>query len=160
MKKRAMLSLALLAFAAGCSFKSPAEGLDFKAPSGWKTTPSIMGMQMWMKEGTRDGQVLMLFNHSGGKVKSLNDFDMRTVPVTGKGGRVTSEQPIRICGNHQPAKYFSMSGETNGKPTIAEVVVTLYDRDNLFLSVYSRPKTAQPDAQAETALRSLCLKST
>jgi len=153
MKIRALLSLALLCLAAGCSFKSPAEGLDFQAPAGWNSTPSMFGFQMWMKPN-KDGEILMLINHKG---KMTKDFDLQTVPGTSKG-EITSRKDVRICSN-QPAKLYVMTGTTNNKPATTELVITTYGDDNNYMAMYTRPKDLSADPQAEAAIRMLCLKN-
>jgi len=152
MKKRALLSLAVLCVATGCSFKSPADDLDFKAPAGWNGTPGIMGFQMWMKPN-KDGEMVMLINRKG---KMKQDFDVRTIPGT-TSAEVSENKEIRICGN-QPAKLMIMSVTTNGKTATTELILTTYADDNNYMAMYSRPKTAKPDPEAESAIRMLCLK--
>jgi len=152
MKKRALLSLALLCLAAGCSFKSPAEDLDFKPPAGWNATPSMFGFQMWVKPN-KNGEIVMLLNKKG---KMKQDFDVKTIPGTANA-EVSANKEIRICSN-QPAKLMIMTGTTNGKPATTELVLTTYEGDNNYMSMYSRPKSANPDPQAEAAIRMLCLK--
>lgn len=152
MKIRALLSLAVLCLAAGCSFKSPAEGLDFQAPAGWTSTPSMFGFQMWMKT-SKDGEVMMLINHKG---KMNADFNINTVPGTTKG-EILARKDIHICEN-QPAKFYEMSGTTNGKPAVTEMVLTTYEGDNNYMSMYTRPKSVTADRQAEAAIKMLCIK--
>ena len=58
--KRALAAVLLASLAlAGCG--SVTAGVDFKAPAGWNSTPSILGrMQLWMKkarDSKQDGKL-------------------------------------------------------------------------------------------------------
>lgn len=153
MKKRALLSLAVLCVAAGCSFKSPAENLDFKAPAGWNSTPSIMGFQMWMSPNK--DEMLMLMNRKG---KMSQTFDLRTIPGN-TYSQVTTNKEIHICSN-QPARLIVASGKTkDGKPETTQLVTTTYGDDNNYMAIYARPTSSAADPQAEAATRMLCLKN-
>ncbi|MBV9270827.1 MAG: hypothetical protein JO165_07030 [Candidatus Eremiobacteraeota bacterium] len=153
MKKRALLSLAVLCVVTGCSFKSPAENIDFKPPTGWNSTPSIMGFQMWVSP--KKDEMLMLMNRTG---KLSQTFDLKTIPGN-TYSEVTMSKEIRICSN-QPARLVVASGKSKeGKAETTQMVLTTYANDNNYMAMYARPTSSAPDPQAEAAIRMLCLKN-
>lgn len=141
----------------GCGLtSSPAEGLAFTAPSGWQSSPGIMGFAQLWTPGSNSDEVLMLF-------RSPREIDRSQVFQSGKlkNTKIDREQEVKICGN-QPATYFVGSAEstTGGhpdKPHHLEVMTTNANGATYF-AMYVYPMNQQPNAQAQTALHELCVK--
>jgi hypothetical protein len=115
----------------GCGLtSSPAEGLTFTAPSGWQSSPGIMGFaQLWTPSSNSD-EVLMLF-------RSPRQIDREQVFQTGK---------------LKNAKIDSQSKPHNLEVTTSNANGTTY------FAMYVYSLNGQPNAQAESALRELCVK--
>jgi hypothetical protein len=151
--------VALVALAcAGCNFTaSPAEGLRFAAPAGWRPSPGILGfMQLWQSPND-DQQILMLIKspHEVAPDEFLsNDKYGNTLRDT----TVDRRQSIVICG-HQSAEYVEATGTSNrGARNRLEVIATNVAGTSYF-AMYARPLSAAPDAKAAAALRTVCAKS-
>lgn len=143
---------------AGCGLtSSPADGLTFAAPSGWQSSPGIMGfMQFWTPGGSNSDEVLMLF-------RSPKEIDQSQVFESGKlkNARIEQQRQIKICGN-QTATFFKGSAESStdnhpSKPHNLEMTMTDAGGTTYF-AMYVYPLDRQPNAQAEGALRELCVK--
>jgi hypothetical protein len=150
----------LVAFAlAGCGFRSsPADALTFQAPSGWQSSPGIMGFMQFWRPPADDQQILMLFKSP--KPLSTNDVLSNTgVNSTLKGATVEQRQDITICGR-QPATYYVARGTSSrgGAEDRVEMVVTNVAGASYF-AMYVRPVTTPPNQMAQAALRELCAKS-
>ncbi len=157
MKKRLLSTLVVLcvsAVFAGCS--SPAQDTAFQPPAGWKSTPGLFGrMQMWMNGSTEnDRQILMIVR--GGEGTNSSNFTRAT-----SGMHDVKRDTIVLCGS-QRAEHFTGKGEGgNGArrvPQQIEGMVTTIGGSKYF-ALYIRPVSMRPDEQAETALHSLCPKT-
>jgi hypothetical protein len=138
---------------AACSglTKSPAEGLNFKAPDGWKSTPGIMGiMQLW-SSGTGK-EVLMLF-HAPADWKADQALDSANV----KDAQVEEQRAVKICGdqNAQFVKMRATSTHGDGDQNVQMMTSKAVD-GGTYLALYIYPIAAQPDAQAQAAIYELC----
>ncbi|HEV2643960.1 MAG TPA: hypothetical protein VGT98_14705 [Candidatus Elarobacter sp.] len=140
-----------------CGFSaSPADGLRFAAPPGWRSSPGILGFMQFWRPPADDNQVLMLFK-SPKPLKASDVFSYDRMQDTLKDARVTSRRSIAICGD-QPATYIEARGSSakGGNDKVDMVMTTL--RETTYFALYVRPVEAVPDAQAEAALRELCAK--
>ena len=106
--KSGILALITLA-ASGCAWSaSPADGLRFQAPAGWRSSPGIMGfMQFWRPPGD-DQEVLMLFK-SPKPLQPRDVFSTTELQDTLKHATIERRQTIEICGA-QPATYVEARG--------------------------------------------------
>ena len=138
---------------AGCG--SVTAGLNFKAPAGWMSTPSIMGrFQMWIKQSSdKKDDAQMLFLVRGQNVKTM---DFKSLPQAGTNVRDLKQSAIKICGN-RPAQYMSGVSTSAKNGDMAIEMISAPVGDESYLAVYMRPKALPADVQAETAIRSLCM---
>jgi hypothetical protein len=149
-----VLSAALLA---GCGLtNSPADGLTFTAPSGWRASPGIMGfMQFWTPPSNSD-EVLMLF-HSPREV----DRDQMIQSGKLKDAKIEAQSAITICGN-QAATYLkgvAQSSAVAQSSKLRNLEMTMTNAGGAtYFAMYVYPLDRPPNAQAESALRELCLK--
>jgi hypothetical protein len=152
-------AIALVALAlAGCAFHaSPTEGLQFRPPPGWRSSPGILGfMQFWRPQsGVREA--LMLFK-SPKPLASSDVYSSANMQGAFKSVTVRRKQNIEICGN-QPA-YFVQGTAVSRNDTLSNVDMMLSTVHGVsYLAMYVRPMEEPPNAQAEAALHGLCLKS-
>jgi hypothetical protein len=144
--------------AAGCAFNaSPAQGLRFAAPPGWRPSPGIMGfMQFW--QAPNDDQAVLMLLKSPKTIAPDELFSNARYRDTLRDTTVERRQSIEICG-HQPAMYIAASGTSrSGEPSHVDVVATNVAGAS-YIAMYVRPLTDRPDPKAEAALRNLCAKS-
>jgi hypothetical protein len=150
--KRAIAAVLLASAAlAGCG--SVTNGIDFKAPAGWTSTPSILGrMQAWMKKARDNKQDEMVFLVRG----SNTNVDIKNIPQAGLGSISMAKQTtITICGN-QKAQFVSGVGSGHGgQKQVMEMVSATVGQDG-FVGMYLRPVSDPADPAAEAAIRSLC----
>jgi hypothetical protein len=142
---------------AGCG--SVTSGLDFKAPAGWMSTPSIMGrFQMWFKQGAgkNNQQTQMIFLVRG---QTANTFDFKQIPQAGTSISNQKSSSIKICGN-QRAQYITAVGTGNKGGDESVEMVSAPVGGQSYLAMYIRPQAIKPDPEAETAIRSLCVAKT
>jgi hypothetical protein len=149
---------------AGCGLtSSPADGLTFTGPSGWSASPGMMGfMQFWSPKGSNSDEVLMLFR-SPKQIDMSQPIDTKEIMASGKvkNAKIEDEREITICGN-QPAKYFRGYAESStenspSKPHALEMLMSNAG-GNTYFAMYVYPQNGRPNAQAESALRELCVK--
>ncbi len=151
--------VAALAFAcAGCAFNaSPAQGLRFTAPPGWRPSPGIMGFMQFWQSPRDDRSVLMLFK-SPKPIQPDALFSSARYRDALRDTTVERQQSIVICG-HQPAVYVEAAGTSRtGEPSHVDVVAANVGAVG-YIAMYVRPQTDPADAKAEAALRNLCAKS-
>jgi hypothetical protein len=155
MRRLSALAAALLL--AGCGLtSSPADGLAFTAPAGWQASPGIMGFaQFWKPESDSD-EVLMLF-------RSPRQLDREQIFSNGKieDAQIEQQHEITICGN-QRALYLKGQAKSSvdnhpSKPHNIELTTTNANGATYF-AMYVYPLGHAPNAQAEGALRELCVK--
>jgi len=146
----AACALALAATACGGLTKSPAEGLTFKPPDGWSSSPGIMGMmQFWTS--TDKKQVLMLF-----KVPADFKTDQAFSSADIKDAHIETQRPIKICGNLAAdyVKAIATSSRT-GDDNNLEMVTAKADA-GVYMAMYIYPIGSKPDATAGAAIYQLC----
>ncbi|HEY8312950.1 MAG TPA: hypothetical protein VIG51_02145 [Candidatus Baltobacteraceae bacterium] len=139
---------------AGCGGAS-GDLASFKPPAGWRAV-NIFGMSMYLAPDSAktNGQMLMLMRVPN--AKSNGDFSIATARF-GKDATIQEKKTIDICGK-QPAQYVAFTGNQQGHPDKVEMVVTRYGNTTYF-AMYARPKTVPANVDAETAIKSLCLKT-
>ncbi len=165
MNVRSRLTSAILCALTLSSCGSPAADINFAAPgAGWTATPAILGRtQIWMKNepnsNTHDSLVILV----RGVGQSQNFLNSPGVSST--GSRILKQRQTKICGN-QPAEYVLATGKYNGvasggstgKPATFEAYLSTV-RDVRYMAIYIHPQNQPADEQAETAIRSLCPKT-
>ncbi|MGB8965209.1 MAG: hypothetical protein WCB99_06175 [Candidatus Cybelea sp.] len=149
----AIVTLAL----SGCGLSSsPAEGLQFQAPSGWKSSPGIMGLMQFWQLPTNDEEVLMLLR-SPRPLQPKDVFSSNGMAGTLKNVKVSELRAIQICRN-QPATYLAARGTSSrGAQDDAEVVLTNLG-GKAYVALYVRPLGAPANPAASAAIRELCAK--
>jgi hypothetical protein len=150
--------LAVAFVLAGCGLSaSPADGLSFHAPAGWRSSPGIMGFMQFWRPPVDDREVLMLIK-SPRPLKSSDIFSDARMNDTLKGATVERRQEILIC-NRQPAMYFEARGTSSqGGDARVEAVMTNMSGGTYF-AMYIRPIAAAPNPTAQASLRELCAKT-
>jgi hypothetical protein len=142
---------------AGCGFtRSPAEGLQFQPPTGWTSSPGIMGFMQFWRPPTDDGEVLMLVK-SPRPLQAKDVISGDTMKGTLKDMTVQELRAIQICGS-QPATYLAATGSSSkgGKDTVEMVMTTT--TGSTYFAMYVRPVGTPPNAAAAAAVRELCAK--
>jgi hypothetical protein len=150
--------VAMLAVAAGgCALQaSPADGLRFEAPAGWRASPGILGYMQFWRPPTNDREVLVLFK-SPRPMQTNEIFSKSNLQDTMKDVTIVGQQTIEICGT-QPAKYVQARGSSSsGGPIDIETVATIIAGSSYFV-VYVRPIVVRPNPLALAALREVCPK--
>jgi hypothetical protein len=147
--------LALLAVV-GCSLAaSPADGLTFKPPAGWSSSPGIMGFMQFWRPPSNEREVLMLFK-SPTPLKPTDVFKNSQVNSSLSNVAIERQTAITICGK-QPAALFVAHGTSKGGDERVEMVLTNVVGSS-YLAMYVRPAHGQSNPSAEAALRELCAK--
>lgn len=151
-------AMALAVLAMGCSLSaSPADGLSFKAPAGWQSSPGIMGFMQFWRPRNDDREVLMLFK-SPKPLKPSDVFSDQRLGDTLKDVSIERRSDIRICGT-QPATYVQARGaSSHGGDERVDMVLSTAGGSS-YIAMYVRPMAALPNPMAESALRELCAKS-
>jgi len=147
-----------LVLPAGCG-KNPTESLDFKAPAGWTSTPSMFGFKVWIKDSKNNGEIVFLMDLAGKADANLARDVTKDIAVKGYPndvGVVRKKSHIKICGNHD-AEYVQAASKKNGQRLETDAVVTNWDKD-LYIALYSRPANVGADPAGLAAIRSVCLK--
>jgi hypothetical protein len=158
---RSPLSVALAAMLAvavgGCGLQaSPADGLRFEAPKGWRASPGILGYMQFWRPPIDDREVLLLFK-SPRPMQTNDIFSNSNLQDTMKDVTIVTQQTIKICGT-QPAKYVQARGSSSqGGPIDIETVATIIEGSSYF-AVYVRPIAVRPNPIALAALREVCPK--
>jgi hypothetical protein len=139
--------------AVGCG--SPGSDTTFRPPTGWNSTPGVFGrFQMWITGSAQaDRQVVILVR--GDQNTRIDDPQMFG---TTRGVHDVRHRAVKLCGS-QPADSFTGRGESvNGSNRVPESVegVTTTIGSSKYIALYIHPMAMKPDAQAQTALRSLC----
>jgi hypothetical protein len=148
----ALAALAVLVLSACGATSSPADNLNFKAPSGWQSSPGIMGFMQFWKAPTSDTEVLMLFK-SPKPLKTSDVFNSANL----KDAKVETQQAIVICGA-QPAVFFKAQATGSKGDSNVEMVKT-DAAGTTYMAMYVYPVGVQPNGDAVAALRELCAKS-
>jgi len=141
----------------GCGLtSSPADDLTFAAPSGWQSSPGIMGFMQFWTPSSKSEEVLMLF-------RSPKQIDREQILQSGKLKDVqfSQQHQINICGN-QTAMFLKGSAESstdNGPSKPHNLEMTIANAGSAtYFAMYVYPLDRSPNAQAESALRELCVK--
>jgi hypothetical protein len=135
---------------------SPADDLTFVAPTGWQSSPGIMGFMQFWTPSSKSEEVLMLF-------RSPKQIDRDQILQSGKlkDVRFSQQHQITICGS-QPATYLKGSAEssTGNQPSQPHnLEMTMANAGSAtYFAMYVYPLDRSPNAQAESALRELCVK--
>jgi hypothetical protein len=146
----AACALAFALTACGGLTKSPAEGLTFKAPAAWTSSPGIMGMmQFWTTDDKK--QMLMLF-----KVPADFKTDQAFSSADIKDAHIETQRPIKICGNvdAEYTKAIATSSRT-GDDSNLEMVTSKADTGE-YMALYIYPIGMKPDDTAGAAIYQLC----
>ncbi|HTA38136.1 MAG TPA: hypothetical protein VK760_03630 [Candidatus Acidoferrales bacterium] len=148
----AALALVATVATAACGglTKSPADGLTFKAPTDWASSPGIMGMmQFWTSADKK--QVLMLFRVPA-DFKTDQAFNSAEV----KDAHIESQKPVKVCGS-QDAEYTKAiaTSSRTGDDNNLEMVSTK-NADGVLMGMYIYPIGTKPDAAADAAIYQLC----
>ena len=155
----AAVALAALA-AGGCALSaSPADGLRFQAPAGWRSSPGIMGFMQFWRPPADDREVLMLFKSP--KPLQPNDvFSNAQLHDTLKNVTIERRQSIEICG-HQPATYVRGARHRRRSPRrrTRRHGDDEHRRQRAISPCTSVRFEAAPNPSAQAALRELCAKS-
>lgn len=159
----ATLGAAVLLTACGL-MKSPAEDINFVAPTGWHSTPGIMGrFQLWTG-GANAKQVLMLMKlPQDSKIDQsfdASDFKQITGPTSVRDATMLEQRNMKICGS-QAAMYMKMRGVSNGQTKTEEMIEAVVSKvsDGTFMAMHMYPVGSVPDPQAEAAIYELCPKA-
>ncbi|MHB8194485.1 MAG: hypothetical protein ACYDFS_06290 [Vulcanimicrobiaceae bacterium] len=154
---RALLPLALLAALSACG--SVTTALNFKAPSGWTSSLSIMGlMQVWTDPKNSHAVVMLLRSPVAITAKeALSHADLNHA-------KVLARKRVTICGN-RPARWITLLGAGvvgtsggNKGPERLDMLITKA-AGATYVAMYARPAGAPADPQAEAAVRSVCPKA-
>jgi len=150
---RSLLTAVCVAAVAGCG--SPASDTAFRAPNGWKSTPGMLGrFQMWIT-GANDNDRQMVILVRGDQNMQVENSQMAAGT---RGMHDIKRSTVTLCGS-QSADYFTARGEGgNGSKRVQEAIegVSASIAGSKYAALYIRPAGMKPDAQAETALHSLC----
>lgn len=153
----AAVALAALA-ASGCALSaSPADGLNFKAPAGWRSSPGIMGFMQFWRPPADDREVLMLFK-SPKPLQPSDVFSNAQLHDTLKNVTIERRNSIEICG-HQPATYVQALGSSDRHGDERVDMVMTNTAGSGYFAMYVRPLQTTPNPSAQAALRELCAKS-
>jgi hypothetical protein len=155
MNRHFRLAAAVLCIAAFAGCSSPGSDIAFKAPNGWKSTPGMFGrFQMWITGSSdQDRQVVMLVrgdrNATITETQALSgERDMHDV----------KRETIVLCGTQQADRFTATGERRKDSKTVQESVegITASIGNSRYIAFYMRPAGMPPDAQAETAIHSLC----
>jgi hypothetical protein len=150
--------VALLALVpAGCGFQSsPAQGLNFAAPLGWKASPGVLGFMQFWRAPANNGEFLMLFR-SPKRLTPDDIFSSDRMKDTLQDASIVRRQPITICGR-QPATYVEARGSSSkGRSDRVDLVLSDVGGTS-YIAMYVRPVDAPPNPMAMASLRELCAK--
>ncbi len=155
LRRPGRLIAALLAIAAlaGCGqlMKSPADGLTFKAPPAWHSSPGIMGMmQFWMNPNDNKQILMLLKAPADWKTdEAYSTADMKDV-------HVEVQRDVKICGNRAATfiRAIGTSSRTNNDANVEMVQTKL--NDGTYMSFYIYPIGTKPAPEAEAAIYELC----
>jgi hypothetical protein len=140
--------------------KNPTDNLEFKAPPGWTSTPSMFGAKVWIKNEKSKNEIVFLLDLPGKADAKLNTDISKEIGSKGYSGGnvgvVEKRSHIKICGDHA-AEFLQARADKNGQRSQTEIVLTNWNKD-LYVALYSRAANAPADPAGEAAIRSVCLK--
>lgn len=153
---RAIIAALVLA-AAGCGFNSsPASGLQFRAPGGWRASPGILGFMQFWRAPNDDREILLLFK-SPRPMQTSDFFSNSQVNQTVQHLTIQRRQDIVICGDQRATHVQGRGVSSRGEDVAVDMVAT-NAAGTTYFATYVRPIAAAPNAMAEAALRELCPK--
>jgi hypothetical protein len=141
-----------------CGFtSSPAEGLQFQPPAGWKSSPGIMGFMQFWRPPVDDGEMLMLVK-SPKPLEAKEVFSNSQMHGTLKDVTIQDLRTIQICGN-QSATLLQAQGTSSSRPEKDQVEMIMSNAGgSSYFAMYVRPLGTPANPQASVAVRQLCLK--
>lgn len=149
MKVSMRFVLVLLPFCA-VSCSSPTKSINFHPPAGWRASPTFFGFQAWRNENDTQTLVLMRFPVHIDAKDAFNRTDFNDF-------QTSRMKHVKICGQ-QPAMLFEGRG-TNSRThreKRVDMIWTAYS-SSTYMAIYSRNLNLPTNAEAERAIRSLCL---
>jgi hypothetical protein len=152
LKRTARAAFFLLAAANVLACSSPTASINFHPPAGWRASPTFFGFQAWRNGDNTQNLVLMRFPVRISAKDAFSRTDYSNLETA-------SSKNVTICG-HQPAVLFTgrgVSSRTHRERQV-EIVWTSYPAST-YMALYARDLDVRPNAQAEIAIRSLCLSS-
>jgi hypothetical protein len=153
---RAAVAFLVLALT-GCGFQSsPAQGLNFTAPPGWKASPGVLGFMQFWRAPVSNGEFLMLFR-SPKHLTADDIFSDRGMKDTLQDASIVRKERIAICGG-QPATYVEARGSSEKGRTDRVDLVLSDVSGSSYIAMYVRPLVAPPNPLAMASLRELCAK--
>ncbi|MDQ2991735.1 MAG: hypothetical protein M3R30_02795 [Candidatus Eremiobacteraeota bacterium] len=159
----AACGLVFAAALAGCG--STTDSLDFKVPTGFESKMNTFVVSVWTKgDKSSPDQLIVLFKSpvKSSKDVNVNSFDTGSISSSGgmKNTTVQSKQQINICGDH-PALLVKATGtseQAKGKEMDVEMLFTSWD-GTIYMAMYGYDHKTTPDAEAESAIKSVCQKT-
>jgi hypothetical protein len=140
-----------------CGFtSSPAEGLQFQAPAGWKPSPGIMGFMQFWRPPVDDGEVLMLVK-SPKPLQAKDVFSSNQMQGTLKDVTIQELRTIQICGNQNATLLQAQGTSSRGGKDQVEMIMSSTG-GSTYLAMYVRPLGTAANAEASSAVRQLCAK--
>lgn len=135
---------------------SVTSGIDFQPPSGWTGTPAMFGrLQMWIKrDSAKDAVPQMLMLVKGDASDTHADFSALP-PQYDKNLRVLHRGSTTLCGSQPADDIVAQGSDNHGRRSQIEMVSSVIGK-NRYVAMYIRAVRAKPDAEAETAIHSLC----
>ncbi len=131
---------------------------SINVPPGWTAYSPKHGERGWK----HDTQFMILDSHPNLTRLTLRAYvnDIVVPAAISAGGKVVSSGPTATCAGHRPAwrVVVSLPAE-RGQRGLAEVIVTVRGT-KAYDAAYMRLSTDPPRADAERAIRSLCLAGT
>ncbi|HLI94795.1 MAG TPA: hypothetical protein VKT72_01775 [Candidatus Baltobacteraceae bacterium] len=148
-----IVGICIASLLSGCG--SVTSGIAFSPPPGWTGTPAVFGhFQMWMKNGQQrdSAQILMLVKGSSSQTAAnLTDLP----PQYNRNMTMVKHGPVTMCGTQSGEQYTALGEGRDHKQMRIEMTTTVIGSDR-YTAMYLRPAAMTPDAQAETAIHSLC----
>jgi len=156
MKHARRLATALAVFAAAtlAACSSPSSSITFQPPNTWHPSASILGLGQIWKSPDRQQVLLLMKLPVPMNVKDA----IKTASV--QDAKVEKQEQIKICGD-QPAIYLMATGTSNfngtKQPGQMDMIMSSTGGAT-YMALYARPEHQTADAEAESAIRSLCEK--
>jgi len=160
------MAACLTVLLSGCGFfQSPADGIDFRPPNGWYSTPGIQGKyQVWM---SRNGEALLLVRLSSNG-KNVEQLYRPTNATPGErteyafkssqtiNNKVLERRTMTLCGNQQSSFLKSVGESKNDRVRRYTEIVASHAGAFVYMIMYTRPAAVAADPAAEAALYEVC----
>lgn len=141
----------------GCGFSSsPADGLQFQAPPGWRPSPGIFGFMQFWRPPTSAREVLMLLK-SPKPISPDDMYSSANMQGAFKNVTVQRKRPIEICGRQPATLVQGIAESRNDTESNVDMVLSNVEGTS-YLAMYVRPVDEVPNPMAMAALRELCAK--